>query len=354
VKREWNEANWKVNSLDPVPLDFPLERTRREIHGANAAQVAERISNTLRVLSVEAEYDGEKAKAKCKTNDMVSFRIRLFAGDEGNQQPVIVEIQRRSGSPSCFMRVCRQILDGAEGMEIPADTVPARKKMPSCMMKAPVSSLKCIQKESAVRDPQAEAISSIQKSLELLRSKEMDTNCLGLENLLHMTDPLKTRPDIALIVCKHVISGENGCEIREEIGAMLQKDVFVPGEFEANALKELFDKCRHLSLCILSNVFDLTSKDGCLEGAIKSEKWFADLICSLLDEVKAFEESTNNAYEAACGLTALATCSEVARRLMKDNTAVEDLQAAYAFAVMNHELLANETERSLKALGHAP
>ncbi len=181
VKREWNEANWKVNSLDPVPLDFPLERTRREIHGANAAQVAERISNTLRVLSVEAEYDGEKAKAKCKTNDMVSFRIRLFAGDEGNQQPVIVEIQRRSGSPSCFMRVCRQILDGAEGMEIPADTVPARKKMPSCMMKAPVSSLKCIQKESAVRDPQAEAISSIQKSLELLRSKEMDTNCLGLD-----------------------------------------------------------------------------------------------------------------------------------------------------------------------------
>ncbi|KAL3924029.1 MAG: hypothetical protein SGILL_001293 [Bacillariaceae sp.] len=354
VKREWNEANWKVDALDPVPLDFPLERTRREIHDSTSSEVAERISKTLRLLSVEAEYDGEKAKAKCKTNDMVSFRIRLFAGDGTSQQPVIVEIQRRSGSPSCFMRVCRQILDGAEGMAVPAETAPARKKMPPCMMKMPVSGLKCIQKASAARDPQAEADSSILKSLDLLRSKEKDTNSLGLENLLHMTDPLKTRPDIALIVCKHVIAGEHSVEIREEIGVMLQKDVFVPEEFEANAMKELFDKCRHLSLCVLSNILDLTSKDGCLEAAVKSEKWFADLICTLLDEIKAFEDSSNNAYEAACGLTSLATCSDVARRLMVENTAVEDLKAAYAFALSNHELLANETERSLKALGHAP
>jgi hypothetical protein len=354
VKREWNEANWQVTALDPVPLDFPLERTRREIHNVTATQVADRISKTLRLLSVEAEYDGQKAKAKCKTNDMVSFRIRLFAGDESLQQPVIVEIQRRSGSPSCFMRVCRQILDGAEGLDIEAETVPARKKMPACMMKMPVSGLKCIQKASVDRDPQAEANGSILKSLDLLRSKEKDTNCLGLESLCHMTDPLKTRPDIALLCCKAVISGEHSVEIREEIGVILQKDVFVPEEFEDNSMKEMFDKCRHLSLCLLSNVLDLTSKDGCLADAVKTEKWFADLIFTLLDEVKGFEGSSNNAYEAACGLTCLASCSDVARRLMLEQSAVEDLQAAYAFAVCNHELLANETERSLQALGHQP
>ncbi|KAG7361285.1 hypothetical protein IV203_036385 [Nitzschia inconspicua] len=354
IKREWNEANWKVSTLDPVPLDFPLERTRREIHNVTATQVADRISNTLRLLSVDAEYDGEKAKVKCKTNDMVSFRIRLFAGDESLQQPVIVEIQRRSGPPSCFMRVCRQILDGAEGMEIEADTVPSRKKMPPCMTKMPVGGLKCIQMVENVRDPHTDAIGSIRKSLELLRSKGMDTNCLGLESLCYMTDPLKTRPDIALLCCKAVISGEHSVEIREEIGVMLQKDVFVPEEFEANSMKELFEKCRHLSLCLLSNVMDLTSKDGSLVDAVKSEEWFEDLIFSLLDEVKGFEGSSNNAYEAARSLTCLATCSDVARRLMLEHSAVEDLHAAYAFGLCNHELLANETERSLKALGHQP
>mmetsp|Transcript_5208 Transcript_5208/g.9217 ORF Transcript_5208/g.9217 Transcript_5208/m.9217 type:complete len:287 (-) Transcript_5208:1582-2442(-) len=282
---------------------------------------------------------------------MVSFRIRLFAGDENLQQPVVVEIQRRSGPPSCFMRVCRKILDGAEGAEIVAEDVPARKKMPPWIKKTPVSGLKCIQEAAAKREPEAEANSGIYKSLDLLRSKDKDVNMLGLENLCLLTNPLKTRPDIALICCKAVIYGENSVEIREEIGVMLQKDAFLPEEFEADAMKELFEKCRHLALVLLSNVLELTSKDGCLAESVKSEKWFAEfLIPSLLDEVKSFESSSNNAYEAACGLTCLAACSDIARRLMEENSAVEDLMSAYSFAVRNHELLANELERSLKAL----
>jgi hypothetical protein len=37
---------------------------------------------------------------------------------------------------------------------------------------------------------------------------------------------------------------------------------------------------------------------------------------------------------------------------MEENAAVEDLQSANQFAVYNHELLASETKRSLKALGY--
>jgi hypothetical protein len=353
IKREWNEsANWKVSTLDQVPLDFPLERTRREIHDVSSTEVAERISSTLRLLSVEAEYDDENAKAKCKTSDMVSFRIRLFAGGEDGL-PVIVEIQRRSGPSSCFMRVCKKILDGAEGVVVEAETVPARKVLPPFLAKRPVGDLKCLKDVALKRDPHAEANSAINKSLDLLRSKNKDVNILGLENLCNISDPLKTLPDIALLACHAVIVGEHSLEIREEIGVMLQKDAFLPEEFEEDAMEEVFDKCRHLALVLLSNVLVLTSKDGCLATALTSEKWFADfLIPSLLDEVKCFELSMNNAYEASCGLTCIATCSEFARRVMEEHSAVEDLRAAHEHARKNHELLANETERTLKALGH--
>lgn len=352
IKREWNESNWTVSTLDQVPSDFPLERTRREISDASSSMVAERISNTLRLLSVEAEFDGENAKAKCKTSDMVSFRIRLFSGGEDGH-PVIVEMQRRSGSADCFMRVCRQILDGAEGAEIKAEAMPSRKRLPPFVAKVPIGDMKCLQEAGLKRDPDAEANGGIIKSLDLLRSKDKDVNILGLENLCHMSDPLKTRPDIALITCKAVIVGEHSMEIREEIGVMLQKDAFLPEEFEEDAFRGLFDKCRHLALILLSNVLVLTSKDGCLASAVKSEKWFPDfLIPSLLDEIKSFETSMNNAYEAACGLTCLASCSDVARRLMEEHSAVEDLRAAHQHAVKYHELLANETERALQALGH--
>ena len=74
VKKEWNEDNWKVtDSLEKVPMGFPLERTHREIHGVSSIEVAMRISTALRLLSVDAHYDNENAKVKCITNDCAIY-----------------------------------------------------------------------------------------------------------------------------------------------------------------------------------------------------------------------------------------------------------------------------------------
>ena len=352
VKQVWNEDNWKVTDpLEQVPVDFPLERTHREIQGASALEVAKRISNALRLLSVDAEYDDENAKCKCTTSDCVSFRIRLFAGGEDGL-PVVVEVQRRNGSASSFMRVCRKILDGAEGTAVEPETEPARKKMPP-FMKGPIGKMKCLQGLPEKLDRDAQMNQDLDKSMELLRSKQKDTNLLGLEGLCHLTDPLKTRPDIALKACKAIMLEAKCVDIRDEIAVMLQKDAFLPEEFDEEGAMNLHNQSRHMSLVLLSNALVLTSKDGCLADAVKSLKWFSDfLIPSLLDEVKSFESSANNAYEAACGLTSLATCSDVARRVMDENSAIDDLQSAFNYGSANHELLANESERALKALRH--
>jgi len=353
VRREWKECSWKVSNLSEVPLGFPLERTRREIDNVSVTEVVERITKCLRLLSIEAEFDGENAKAKCKTSDMVGFRIRLFAGEAKAQEPIVVEIQRRSGSPQCFMSVCKKILDAAEGVEIQPETIPSRKKMASCIMKTPASDMKCLQNVNK-QDPLVEVNVGINKSLEMLRSKKKDVNLLGLENLCFMTDPLKTRPDMAIISCKAVIVGQYCSEIRHEIETMLQKDAFLSEEFGVDPCKELFDKCHHLAIVLLSNVLALTSQDGCLADAVQKQSWFSEfLIPSLLGEVKSFEVSSNNAYEAACGLTSLATCSDVARKVMMENSAVDSLQSANEFAIYNHDLLASETRRSLELLGHS-
>ncbi len=345
MQREWNECNWKVDVLNEAPLDFPLERTRRAIENTPVADVVQRITKCLRLLSIEAEFDGESAKAKCKTSDMVVFRIRLFAGKSKTQEPVIVEIQRRSGSPRCFLAISRKILDAAEGVEVESQTIPARKKMPPCMVKTPLSSMKCLQNVQK-RDRTKEVISDISKSLEMLRSKKWDVNVLGLENLCFMTDPLKTEPGFAVLACKYILVGKYCSGIRNETEAMLQKDRVHP-------FKEMCNKCHHLALVLWSNVLALTSQDGCLDDTVKNEKWFADfLIPSLLAEVKSFEVSSNNAYEAACGLTSLATCSGFARRVMMENSAVHDLHSANQFATYNHDLLESETRRCLSLLGH--
>jgi len=352
VSHEWKDCNWKISILNEVSLDFPLERTRREIYQVPVAKVVDRITKSLRLLSIEADFDGKNAKAKCKTSDMVSFRIRLFTGEAKAQEPIIVELQRRSGSPRSFMRVSKKILDAVEGAEIEPEKVPARKKMPLCILKTPVSKMKCLKKIDK-QDPHKMVEIGIKKSLEMLGSKKKDVNSLGLENLCFMTDPLKIQPDMALMSCKAMLLGDHWTEIRDEIGTMLQSDAFLSEEFENYPCKVVFNKCRHLAIVFLTNVLALTSQDGCLENAVQNQKWFTEfLIPSLLNEMKSFEISSNNAYEATCGLTFLAKCSDVARRTMKENSAVDDLQLTNHFAMYNHDLLASETKTCLKHLGH--
>src|SRR3569832_1299863 len=154
VKNEWSGvtsvASWNVKSedLELVPEDYPLERTHREIMDTDVSVISNRISLALSSMSVEAQFDCENAKAKCKTGDYVGFRIRLYAGSESGQ-PVVVEVQRRCGSASSFMQTCRAILLAAEGKDIAtANSKPSLQPF----MKKPIGQMKCLQSIIAKED----------------------------------------------------------------------------------------------------------------------------------------------------------------------------------------------------------
>jgi len=352
IRREWKDCKWKVSLLNEVPLDFHLERTKREIENVSVNEAVDRITNALRLLSVQAEFDGENAKARCKTSDMVGFNIRLFAGNSKSQEPVIVEIQKRSGSPQSFIRICKKILDAAEGAEIQPASIAARKEVPVFMTRTPICEMKCL-RNVAKDDAKTKVTTGVSKSLEMLTSKKKDVYVLGLENLCLITDPLKTRPDVALLACKEILNGQYYTKFKEEIGVIFNKDAFVPEEPRDQTHIDLFGKRHHLGLVLLSNILELTSQDGCLASAVANQKWFTDfLIPMLLDEVKGFEASSNNAYEALCGLTSLATCSDFAKKIMKENSAVDHLQIVNQFAMYHHNLLESETRRCLELMGH--
>jgi hypothetical protein len=350
VQKEWNELTWNVSSLEQVPLGFPLERTHREIHDADASEVATRISNALKCLSIEAEYDAENAKVKCTSGCMVSFRIRLFAGsDEG--LPVVVEVQRRGGSPLSFMKICRQILYGAEGAEVKAEAA-AKRKMPP-FLKGPIRDMKCLQ--GVVKKEENNGyIEALNKSMELLKSKQKDCNILGLKGLCLLTDPIKTNADLALKACKAIIIEDRCSDLREELCVILQKKAFEPEGFCVEDIKPLAKQSHHLTLCLWSNLVALTSKDGCLATAVESKTFFADvLIPALINEAKSFKRSSNNAHEATCGLASLANSSDFARELIEYNGAVEVFLSAYHYGLAFHELLASEAEQALIAMGVA-
>lgn len=344
VKQEWfgsapAVAVWNVSGqdLELVPLDFPLERTHREI-AEDATEVAKRITNVLRELSIETEFDDKKGKAKCTTNDYVCFRIRLYAADE-TRQPVIVEIQRRTGPASSFMRSCRLILDGAEGC---LSTTLKQHIAPSSFPKKPLGSLKCLQSVELTEPPTVDPTENV---LSMLRSNKLDTNVLGLENLCFLTDLLKTNRSDAVRASKSALLSE---DVREEIHALAERDVFVSDNEDHSLLS---DKLRHLSLRVMANSLSVCQQDGCLSADVRNQKWFTEhLIPSLLDELNLAATSSNNAFQAACSVLSLVSCSDQAKAVVIDNGGIAILERAHQFALQRHDLLAGETLRCLEII----
>lgn len=351
VTQEWTStvsaATWNVKGedLELVPVHFPLERTHREI-SCDASEVAKRISLSLQRLSIDAEYDNEKAKAKCKTMECVKFRIRLYAGGE-NGQPVVVEIQRRSGSTSSFMRSCRSVLDAAEGNQ----TAPAAG--PPRAMKGPpppltnLGAMKCLQSVKIPGpSPKEEAAMAFDSAANLCKSDKHDSIILGLQSLCNLTDPFKSSPKVSIQVAKWVLVGHDIHSTSEDITAILS---VVPDE-EDKELAVIIDQQKHFALIALANALDMCAKDGSLEKAAAEHAWFETaLVPALLGAVGAAGKSASNSYAAARGIYSLLSCSSSAMRMIEENDGMTTLKTAHEIGLASHDLLAKEAARCMES-----
>lgn len=321
-----------------VPIDFPLERTHRYIHNVGASLVASRIAEVLRAHSVESEF-GEKANAKCKTSDMVSFRIRMYAGGE-HGEPVVVEVQRRNGPASSFMKTCRALLAAAEGK-------PEPQRTPHPFVTKPVMHMKCLESVMSknIVDAAQEALKGV---MEMLHSNKFDQHVLALENLVALTDPIKTSTTVALKVAKCVALGDKSHDLRDDVRVLMERDDFAGAEEGPLRHSETL---RQLSLQAFSNALELCAKDGSLKDAVDNEGWFCDtFIPNLLDEVRRASRSSCTAYCSTVCLSSLAACSEKARRSLIDNGAYDVLREAEKFGSSRHELMADEAKRCMEYL----
>lgn len=344
LKPVWDSpcTTWSIKpeDLESLPEDFPLERTHRFIRDADAKEVAERISKALKAHSIEAEYNTNPPKVKCKTKDFVSFRIRLYSGDDSGS-PVVVEVQRRCGPASCFMQACRAVLNAAEGkMEKPA----ARSLPP--FMSNPIGQMKCLQDVKVVsEDEEDTSATALADSVAMIRHEKRDTNVLGLENLNSLTDPMKTKPSMALKVAKTVVLGLENSDVREDLVAMIERDVF--STLDDLALSKHADFLRQVSLTIFANCLSLCAKDGCL-AAESHQVWFNEnLLPCLVDELKRASSDACCATQAAVCVNSFASASSSARDFLIDQGVCEALRKANEFGVECNQLLQEETQRCL-------
>lgn len=398
---------WSPKTIRTVPAFYPLEKSSRFIEDGHLA-VASRLSECLRVLSVQATYNDENATASLVTGENVEMHLSLWktSGGPGSKYPVgiVVELQRRKGDSIVFHRYSRYILDAAMGdfddeifqQNTGGDIAPIYTKKAERMLK--------MQRTAASEEESA--IIAIEIAHGLLMKDRMDARQLGLESLCLLTDPNKTGSATAMIASHVVLLGTaQGTtaaagvgavfdespfqEIRETILSLIQLrrigDEAGLSEDEDGALedddgfegqlsqeKEHMNLLHNLALAVLANALEVIegldahdsepeitdSPRSRLDSSEIAQTFMnegkditsKELLSTLISELGKAANSPHNACLSAKCLSSLMGASDDARKRAKELGAKNVVSTALDVGVRTHAKLETECKKVVKVL----
>lgn len=393
-------SNWNPQQLKPPPAFYPLEKSTRVVEGATPAEIAKRISDCLRTLSVHAQYNDEAATANLLTDENVELHLCLWQTPPDYQpQGVLVELQRRKGDSIAFHRYSRSILDAAvvDSDYTPVDDFSAAKYKK-------VERMLSIEMNHRDLKEQENAIIAIEIAHSLLKKDRLDATQLGLESLCLLTDPRKTG-HITAVLAAHVVLlgsiqgisieelGETPSdvmldespfrEIREHILNLIQFNRIVDSDVPADEVEESIDEehqkvLHNLALAVMANSLDVieqsdrfdeidedepedtkprarlrtTSSNEVAEEFLNqaSEHSQRDILKTLISELGKADSKPHNATLSAKCIGSLLRASEEARKRAKELGAKQVVQTALDVGVRTHLKLETECKKVVTIL----
>lgn len=384
---------WVCASLRPVPAFYPLEKSSRFVDDEKD-NVTGRLSECLRVLSVQALYNNETASAYLMTSEGVEMHLSLWK-TTGEKVGIVVELQRRKGDSIAFHRYSRYILDAAIGDFDPVEHVQVHGEDIDFVYSKKVQRLLNVELgKSAEASEHENAVIAIEIAHGLLMKDRMDARQLGLESLCLLTDPKRTGITTALITSHVVLLGTaRGIEglssgddaivldeapfqgIREAILSLVQfsrigEDI----DFEDEDT-ETMSTLHNLALAVMANSLDVIenqeafdqnpeeteTKPSALRTAPAADiagKFLeessdiskTELLSTLIKELGKANQKPHNACLSAKCLGKLCRASDKAKRRAKELGAKNVVNTALEVGTRTHLKLETECKNVTKVL----
>jgi hypothetical protein len=383
-------SNWVPKTLRPVPAYYPLEKSSRLIEDSPPAEIASRLSECLRTLSVHAVYDNDTAHLLSSEN--VEMHLSLWKTPMGTTPGVVVELQRRKGDSIAFHRYSRAILDAAIG-DIPGATLPddvLYSKRVQRLLSAELSKNQDLEEHE-------NAIIAIEIAHDLIMKDRMDARQLGLESLCLLTDPRKTGYMTAVLTSHVILLGSTqGVEIPgvvKQEGAVLDESLFQEiretilglvqfsriGEDEhqediVTPESEHMTVLHNLALAVLANALDVVENPDVFDDEPEDTKPRArlrtassndvaneflqqteglsnkEMLSTLISELGKAHVKPHNATLSAKCLGSLLRASDEAKRRAKELDAKTVVSAALEVGAKTHLKLETECKKVVLAL----
>lgn len=390
-------SNFLPKNLRPVPAFYPLEKSTRLVEDEDASVIAERISESLRGLSVQAFYDNDTATASLVTSENVEMHLALWKAPATSlQQGILVELQRRKGDSIVFHRYSRSILDAAVG-DIDVSSLPY--DIQDAMYSKKAQRLLCMELKNEEKLEHENAVIALEIAHGLLMKDRMDARQLGLESLCLLTDARKTGHVTAMLASHAVLLGstrgveiggleaDEGLmldegpfqEIREAILSLVQFSRIGEEEVDESDVvsspdSEHMTLLHNLALAVLANAldnvenperFDTEPEDSKPRSRLRTasstdvandflqqteDVTNKDVIKTLISELGQAHQKPHNAALSAKCLGSLCRASDEARKRAKELGAKNVVSTALDVGVRTHLKLETACKNVVKVL----
>jgi len=402
AKKEAPEASeqltsWSPTELRQVPAFYPLERSSRFVK-ADLSTVVVRVSEANRLLSIHAVYCDETATATLLTSENVEMHLSLWK-QTGNEEGIVVEVQRRKGDSITFHRYSRCILDSVAGDLDISDHVGKNGDDIDAIFSRKVQRMLTLETPREDSKTEAEnAIIAIEIAHGLIMKDRLDANQLGLESLCLLTDPKKTGLTTAVIASRVVLLGSardvdaNSApeavlmadetpfqEIRQALLSLIQFRRIGDGEDfneDVSEGSEHITTMHNLALAVLANALDVIESEESFSSdsedvpvgrarldtseSISDQFLVESLKCSenreimktLISELGKAGAKPHNACLSAKCIGSLCRASQKARKKAEELGAKTVVQTALEVGTRTHLKLQRECTKVLTSLQH--
>lgn len=312
---------WAVINAKPKPL-WPLTRGTMLIDECPRI-VSGRIDESLRLGSVQVQFDEHHAEVFCKTRDFLQYKVCLYAGDEGG---TYVEVIRMVGCALRFVEQRQNIMNAAKGLggHLPAP--------PSKKMKIPADLLDLYVPPS-IND--LEII--LDRTCDRLSSNNRQVVLFALQNLVSITTASEVHSETAHNMGKLIMENKN-C-ILDMITSVY---AFETQNRRGRYSEQICSAC--LSI-LINGIISLSTKRNNRSLDEECTNFIENLVPFLIKGVSSYECTHNTCLALQC-LLLLVTKSSLACMKIGEMKANDIIEKAGHYGSIEH-LRLEETAKSV-------
>ena len=257
TKSSDNGARWSVTHANSVPI-WQLERGTVYIKDEPRI-VSTRIDTSLRLRSVEAQFNSEHAEVTCTTCDFIRYKVTLYTGPNGNG--TYVEVMRLEGCPFAFRIERNATIDAAKGISNEVSTKATKGNERKMQIPSiPKMTIPDNLRKLYIPPTQSELESTLDSTSDRFHSNNRHEVLFALQHLVSITNGNKAHSESAAKLSKLII--QNKSHVRDMIVSIYANELLHNMRNDDETSQQICNA----SLSILSNgLITLSKDDGFLD-----------------------------------------------------------------------------------------